>query len=614
MRSFISYSSLAAGLFLALANAAPYNPVLQRQNAGDRLVFAHFMMGIVPNRKAATDYDMDMKLAKEAGIDAFALNIGTDTYTEQQLNYAYDSAAKHGMKLFISFDFHWFSPTGAAADVGKLIKAFGSKPAQLRVDNKVFVSSFVGDGLNVAAVRAAAGVDIYFAPNFSPEATPNPASIDGALNWIAWDSDGRNKAPKPGQNLTVAQGDAKYTKWLGNKGYIASVSPWFFTHYGPEVSYSKNWVFPGDLLWYNRWNEIIKLDQKPRFIEILTWNDFGESHYIGPLASKHTDDGNSKWVNDMPHSGWLEMAKPFIAAYKANSKTPASYIKEDKLVYWYRPTLKSANCDATDTTMADVPNPGENYFKGRPNGYETMSDAVFVVALLKEGGKVTVGSGKNTKTFEAPAGASAWQVEMGVGKQTFVLQRGGKQILGETSLRDVTDTCPCGLYNYNAFVGVAPAGPKDNLDAEGLAGLTKGLKVKCEAKPSLPIGGGPAPVGPTAAPPASNIPASSSPSPKPSSAAPAPVSSKAPVPSSGTPSATPVATSAQKSSTPVPSSATPVPVPATSTKQSGAGGCTKTVTASAQIFPTNCLGSGQVWAVSTGETPDCCDGAAPCCK
>lgn len=37
----------------------------------------------------------------------------------------------------------------------------------------------------------------------------------------------------------------------------------------------------------------------PQFLEIITWNDYGESHYIGPLSSIHYDDGNSKWTNDM---------------------------------------------------------------------------------------------------------------------------------------------------------------------------------------------------------------------------------------------------------------------------------------------------------------------------
>jgi hypothetical protein len=78
---------------------------------------------------------------------------------------------------------------------------------------------------------------------------------------------------------------------------IIAVSPWFSTHYGSEVSYSKNWVFPSDLLWYGRWQEILALG--PRFVEIITWNDYGESHYVGPLSSPHTDDGASKWAMDM---------------------------------------------------------------------------------------------------------------------------------------------------------------------------------------------------------------------------------------------------------------------------------------------------------------------------
>jgi hypothetical protein len=60
----------------------------------------------VSNRQSASDYDADMKRAKEAGIDAFTLNIGNDPYTDTQLNFAYQSAADHNIKVFISFDFN----------------------------------------------------------------------------------------------------------------------------------------------------------------------------------------------------------------------------------------------------------------------------------------------------------------------------------------------------------------------------------------------------------------------------------------------------------------------------------------------------------------------------
>lgn len=229
-------------------------------------------------------------------------------------------------------------------------------------------------------------------------------------------------------------------------------------------------------------------------MEIITWNDYGESHYIAPLSSQHEDDGASKWVNDMPHDGWRDLARPFIAAYKAGSKSVNEYIKDDKIIYWYRPTPRTVNCDSTDNTMKAGNNDSGDYFNGKPNGWEDMQDSVFVVSLLKSAGSIDVTSGKNTKTFNAPAGASSFKIDMGVGQQKFSLTRDSKQVLSGTSRKDITDTCPCGLYNFNAYVGTLPEGKSDPLDAAGLASFTVGLSVKtCSAAPSLGSGS-PAPV------------------------------------------------------------------------------------------------------------------------
>jgi hypothetical protein len=123
-----------------------------------------------------------MLRAKDAGIDAFALNIGVDGYTDQQLELAYQSAANNGMKVFISFDFNWYSP-GAASAVGSKIAQYANHPAQLMVNGRVFASSFAGDGLDVDAMRTAAGTNVYFVPNFHPGQS-STESIDGALNWM----------------------------------------------------------------------------------------------------------------------------------------------------------------------------------------------------------------------------------------------------------------------------------------------------------------------------------------------------------------------------------------------------------------------------------------------
>lgn len=176
------------------------------------------------------------------------------------------------------------------------------------------------------------------------------------------------------------------------------------------------------------------------------------------------------------------MSKPFIAAYKAGVSSPDKYITDEKLIYWYRPTPKSLNCDATDITMEGNPNNSSgNFFRGRPNGWESMADAVFVVALLKSPAQVKVQSGNQSQTFQAPAGISAYSAPMGVGSQRFAVQRDGKPVLEGTSLKDIVDTCVCGIYNFNAYVGtVPPTATVDKLQPAGLAMLSQGLRAPCQ--------------------------------------------------------------------------------------------------------------------------------------
>lgn len=180
------------------------------------------------------------------------------------------------------------------------------------------------------------------------------------------------------------------------------------------------------------------------------------------------------------------MAKPFIAAYKAGESSPNSHITTDQIIYWYRVSPRDTNCDATDTTMGAANNASGNYFNGRPNGWQTLEDSVFVVPLLTASGSITVNSGGTQYTIDAPAGTSAWSVPMHLGAQSFTLSRNGATVLSDTSLREIKAECPCGLYNFNSYVGSVPAGASDPLGPDGLGQFTTGLKVACDAAPSLP--------------------------------------------------------------------------------------------------------------------------------
>ncbi|KAL0577673.1 hypothetical protein V5O48_004321 [Marasmius crinis-equi] len=441
-------------------------------------VFSNLNLGVTMDNEGrdASSYDADMRLAKFSGIDAFALNIGTDPSMDKQLGLAYASAAQIGMKVFISFDFAWFRTDDPGA-IAARISRWAKEPAQFFYNGKIFVSSFEGNGLDVNAVRAqvrqATGMEIYFAPNFAPRGQGGAGfgGVDGALNWMGWRNNGHNRAPD-GAVVTVDAGDRAYINELSGKGYIAPVSAWFSTHFGPEVAYSKNWVFPGDLLLYHRWVEILAL--QPQFVELLTWNDYGESHYMGPLSSRHSDDGASKWVNDMPHTGWLTLSKAFITAYKAGANTLWPYfIDSDKLIYWYRTHPRDLNCDSTDTT-------------GRPEGYQILTDTISVVVLLRSPAVVSILSGGTRYlSSELPAGASALSVPFKLGAQRFSIMRNGVEVMEATSLKEIKAECPCGLYNFNPYVGTLAPEAVDSLDSAGLAAFSRGLRADCKPQPSL---------------------------------------------------------------------------------------------------------------------------------
>lgn len=436
-----------------------------------------------------------MARAKAAGIDAFALNCGTDSYTGPQLDLAYEAASMvDDFQVFISFDGWNINDTSRIAEY---INKYAQLDAQLLVDDKPFVSSYNLNGMDTDALRDAtnewaikngtSGLEIYLAPNFYPPELPwisntgntwvnTTDGIDAALNWYAWPNNGNNKAPTASANYSVEYGDDVYLDWLDGKDYLAPVSAWFFTHYGPEVSYSKNFIFPGDTLLFDRLSHMLEL--APRFFELVTWNDYGESHYMAPLNSSHGDDGNSKWTIGMPHEGWLDLAKPFIAAYKAGASIDqmTDYIEEEQIVYWYRPNMISTDCDLTDTTAGrTADNSSGNYFEGRPNGYETVSDDVFVATLLKEDGTIIVTSGNNNETLSASAGAQIFKVPMGLGSQSFSLIRDGAVVFNATSQRDITNKCQCGNYNFNAYVGTVPAKPWADLQEASQAALATGL-------------------------------------------------------------------------------------------------------------------------------------------
>lgn len=124
-----------------------------------------------------------MQVAKAHAIDGFALNIGVDPYTEEQLDLAYAAAEAVDFDVFISFDFNWFH----ISDVDKvstIFKRYMDKPKQYKVDGKPFVSTFIGDGFDWGAVETQVGKPIYSVPFYEP--TPQNAELPSVSGLFSW--------------------------------------------------------------------------------------------------------------------------------------------------------------------------------------------------------------------------------------------------------------------------------------------------------------------------------------------------------------------------------------------------------------------------------------------
>jgi glucan endo-1,3-alpha-glucosidase len=203
-------------------------------------VYAHFMVrdirkkcyifawpntikvGIVENF-SIEDWKTDINQAKEIGIDGFALNCApprVDSYTTKQLANAYAAAEELDFKMFISFDFAYWS-TGDTALITEFVGNYSSHPAQARYNDGAIVSTFVGDNMDWNAVKNAL-------PNQKITALPmiqDPAwlasantGLDGAFSWYAWATDGGNSVI-PGPMTTIW--DDRFLQNLGDRPYMA---------------------------------------------------------------------------------------------------------------------------------------------------------------------------------------------------------------------------------------------------------------------------------------------------------------------------------------------------------------------------------------------------------
>ncbi|KAL4786587.1 glycoside hydrolase [Aspergillus varians] len=437
-----------------------------------KAVFAHFMVSNSQNY-TLSDWHADITLAKASSIDAFALNAGHgQIYNTASFHNAFAAADELAFKLFFSLDYS--GDGGWPKDqVVTLLKNYTTHDAYFRhSDGRALVSTF--EGFQAAGDWGEIKEDVakgssnhskegggeenkccFFIPNWTSVGLNRASSvsaIDGLMSWDAW--------PYGNQEMNTTE-DRQYLDILDGRAYIMPVSPWFYTNLR---QFDKNWVWQGDDLWYTRWEQVVAV--QPEYVEILTWNDYGESHYIGPLREKavgvmHGAGAPFDYVTGMPHDGWRALLPYWIARYKGGKEDEGGggvEIEEEVVSVWYR--LSAADACGDGKTVGN--NEGQKQHLMKPG--DVLADRVFYSALLEGGADVMVSIGGENRSVdwtEVPDGGrgvyhGSVPFDDRTGQVVVTLSRDG-DFLAQMKGESIKDSCPGNLTNWNAWVGNATA-------------------------------------------------------------------------------------------------------------------------------------------------------------
>ncbi|KAK0666621.1 family 71 putative glycoside hydrolase [Cercophora samala] len=409
-----------------------------------KAVFAHFMVSNADNY-TVQDWEHDIQLAKDAHIDAFALNMAYNEGTDSvSIARAFDAAGNMNFKLFFSFDYAGRGPW-PRADVMSTLLAYKDRPAHYRYNGQPFASTFEGPERAKDWLDIKEATGCFFVPDWSSVGAKAAMSLaggvaDGLFSWAAW--------PWGPQNMDTYV-DASYLQYLNGKPYMMPVSPWFYTNL-PQ--WKKNWMWRGDNLWFDRWQEVMYV--QPEWVQIISWNDYGESHYIAPIRTNALAAMRSApfdYVSNMPHDGWRAFMPYVSDMYRYN----ITLFEKEGVTFWYRPHPRTA-CGSGATTGNTA-----SQLQFEFPAAEVAADAIFYTAqLASKGATVTVSIGgvSSVGTWsDTPDGGSGLyhgnvSFNGHTGPVQITLSRGGKTIASGSG---APISSACSLVNWNAWVGNA---------------------------------------------------------------------------------------------------------------------------------------------------------------
>ncbi|KAJ2903532.1 hypothetical protein MKZ38_009754 [Zalerion maritima] len=300
--------------------------------ASGKPVFAHYMIGGISEAHC----QQDVQDALDLGLDAFALNFDQfASWSNATVDYLFDAADDLGFGLFFSFDMsgdYFSDPSEYAA----YLLQYTSRGSYFLYSGTPLVSTFG----------------------------------DGVFNWDSWPAanSGNISVPTSGDETYLSAASAN------SKLFMMGISPLQFKH----ISSSTNWYRRGESNLEVRLGQALSL--QPDMLEIQTWNDGGESHYVGNLWKdpfEGSTAGEAIWAyaGEYHHAGYQEILKSFIRAWKAGDEATDGMVPTNgeaaQGVFWHHTLTVDGDCAGDDL--------------GKPGGIDDAEDRLTAVVLVQEG-------------------------------------------------------------------------------------------------------------------------------------------------------------------------------------------------------------------------------------
>lgn len=195
------------------------------------------------------------------------------------------------------------------------------------------------------------------------------------------------------------------------KLFIMGMSPLQFKH----MDSSQNWYRRGENNLEFRIEQALSL--QPDMIELQTWNDAGESHYMGNLWDEPmTGSIIHSYVDGYNHTGYWQILPSFIQAWKLGDTTTSNMVptngKTIQGTFWHHTLTVDADCSADSIAKSSDVQNAEDAVSGVVLVAKGHTSLVAVVNNGdKELGKLTLVEGYNRFKFGG-LGVGKVQVEI----------------------------------------------------------------------------------------------------------------------------------------------------------------------------------------------------------